>query len=125
MVHHILQIIVCLLFLNKFLHLKEVNIMVCIPSIVHQKASPKVYKTPHHPHFIKGGNIEIWKIALATSAAPTYLSAAVIDDNECKIDGGLWANNPVLVAIAEAVKLGYSLEQIKVLSIGTRTSLSF
>ncbi|MEC3004586.1 MULTISPECIES: patatin-like phospholipase family protein [Bacillus cereus group] len=99
--------------------------MVCIPSIVHQKASPKVYKTPHHPHFIKGGNIEIWKIALATSAAPTYLSAAVIDDNECKIDGGLWANNPVLVAIAEAVKLGYSLEQIKVLSIGTGTSLSF
>ncbi|PEQ31354.1 hypothetical protein CN423_30940 [Bacillus cereus] len=103
--------------------LKEVNTMVCIPSIEHQKASPKVYKTPHHPHFIKDGNIEIWKIALATSAAPTYLPAAVIDDNECKIDGGLWANNPVLVAIAEAVKLGYSLEQIKVLSIGTGTSL--
>ncbi|MGG0650736.1 CBASS cGAMP-activated phospholipase [Bacillus mycoides] len=103
--------------------LKEVNTMVCIPSIEHQKASPKVYKTPHHPHFIKDGNIEIWKIALATSAAPTYLPAAVIDDNECKIDGGLWANNPVLVAIAEAVKLGYSLDQIKVLSIGTGTSL--
>uniref|UniRef100_UPI00402ABAE5 CBASS cGAMP-activated phospholipase n=1 Tax=Bacillus sp. DX2.2 TaxID=3073452 RepID=UPI00402ABAE5 len=103
--------------------LKEVNTMVCIPSIEHQNASPKVYKTPHHPHFIKDGNIEIWKIALATSAAPTYLPAAVIDDNECKIDGGLWANNPVLVAIAEAVKLGYSLDQIKVLSIGTGTSL--
>lgn len=103
--------------------LKEVNTMVCIPSIEHQKASPKVYKTPHHPHFIKDGNIEIWKIALATSAAPIYLPAAVIDDNECKIDGGLWANNPVLVAIAEAVKLGYSLDQIKVLSIGTGTSL--
>ncbi|MBE7122948.1 CBASS cGAMP-activated phospholipase [Bacillus cereus] len=103
--------------------LKEVNTMVCIPSIEHQKASPKVYKTPHHPHFIKDGNIEIWKIALATSAAPIYLPAAVTDDNECKIDGGLWANNPVLVAIAEAVKLGYSLDQIKVLSIGTGTSL--
>ncbi|EKS7869176.1 patatin-like phospholipase family protein [Bacillus cereus] len=103
--------------------LKEVNTMVCIPSIEHQKASPKVYKTPHHPHFIKDGNIEIWKIALATSAAPIYLPAAAIDDNECKIDGGLWANNPVLVAIAEAVKLGYSLDQIKVLSIGTGTSL--
>ncbi|MCC2543867.1 CBASS cGAMP-activated phospholipase [Bacillus thuringiensis] len=103
--------------------LKEVNTMVCIPSIEHQKASPKVYKTPHHPHFIKDGNIEIWKIALATSAAPIYLPAAVTDDNECKIDGGLWANNPVLVAIAEAVKLGYALDQIKVLSIGTGTSL--
>ncbi|PGZ46219.1 hypothetical protein COE56_24970 [Bacillus anthracis] len=103
--------------------LKEAKTMVCVPSIEHQKASPKVYKTPHHPNFIKDGNIEMWKIALATSAAPTYLPAAVIDDNECKIDGGLWANNPILVAIAEAVKLGYSLEQIKVLSIGTGTSL--
>ncbi|PET13991.1 hypothetical protein CN387_10260 [Bacillus cereus] len=102
--------------------LKEAQTMVCVPSIEHQKASPKVYKTPHHKHFIKDGNTEMWKIALATSAAPTYLPAAAIDD-ECKIDGGLWANNPILVAIAEAVKLGYSLEQIKVLSIGTGTSL--
>lgn len=103
--------------------LKDAQTLVCIPSIEHQKASPKVYKTPHHPHFSRDGNIEMWKIALATSAAPTYLPAAVFEENGCKIDGGLWANNPVLVAIAEAVNLGYALEQIKVLSIGTGTSL--
>lgn len=103
--------------------LKDAKTLVCVPSIEHQKASPKVYKTPHHPHLIKDGDVEMWKIALATSAAPTYLPAAVIEENECKIDGGLWANNPVLVAIAEAVNLGYPLEKIKVLSIGTGTSL--
>lgn len=103
--------------------LKEAQTLVCVPSIEHQKANPKVYKTPHHSNYIRDGDIEIWKIALATSAAPTYLPAAVINDNECKIDGGLWANNPVLVSIAEAVNLGYSLNQIKVLSIGTGTSL--
>ncbi|MFC0298456.1 CBASS cGAMP-activated phospholipase [Geobacillus jurassicus] len=103
--------------------LKEAQTLVCIPSIEHHKAQTKVYKTPHHPHFNNDGEIEMWKIGLATSAAPIYLPAAVIDNHECKIDGGLWANNPVVVAIAEAVNLGYSLDQIKVLSIGTGTSL--
>ena len=99
--------------------LRDAHSLVCIPSIEHHKANPKVYKTPHHPHYIRDGNIEMWKIALATSAAPVFLPAATINDGECKIDGGLWANNPVLIAISEAIHLGYTLDQIKVLSIGT------
>jgi patatin-like phospholipase/acyl hydrolase len=36
------------------------------------------------------------------------------------IDGGVWANSPVSVALAEAIaELGVSLDQIRVLSIGT------
>ena len=36
------------------------------------------------------------------------------------IDGGVWANSPVSVALAEAIaELGASLDQIRVLSIGT------
>jgi uncharacterized protein len=103
--------------------LKEVNNLVCIPSIEHQKAMPKVYKTPHSAGFFVDGDTEIWKIALATSAAPVYLPAAIINDNECKVDGGLWANNPVVTGIAEGIKLKVPLEQIKVLSIGTGASL--
>jgi len=103
--------------------LRDAHSLVCIPSIEHQKANPKVYKTPHHSNFIWDGNIEMWKIALATSAAPVFLPAAAINDGECKIDGGLWANNPVLIGISEAIHLGYTLDQIKVLSIGTGTSL--
>lgn len=61
----------------------------------------------------------MWEVALATSAAPLYFPAAEIGESECKIDGGLWANNPLLVAIAEAKKLGFGLEQLKVFSLGT------
>ncbi|RAL26739.1 CBASS cGAMP-activated phospholipase [Thermoflavimicrobium daqui] len=103
--------------------LTKANSMVCIPAIEHHKAKPKVYKTPHLPVYFEDGKLEFWKIALATSAAPFYLPAAKVSNTECKIDGGLWANNPVLVAIAEAVKLGYPLEQIKILSIGTGTNI--
>jgi hypothetical protein len=36
------------------------------------------------------------------------------------VDGGIWANCPVLVGVAEAVRyFGRSLEEIEVLSIGT------
>jgi uncharacterized protein len=99
--------------------LDDANTMLCIPSIEHHKAEPKVFKTPHHKDYILDGCRFMWEVALATSAAPLYFPAAEIGESECKIDGGLWANNPLLVAIAEAKKLGYGLEKIKILSLGT------
>ncbi|AQQ65192.1 MULTISPECIES: CBASS cGAMP-activated phospholipase [Bacillus] len=109
------------LLIEKFADKKilDANTMLCIPSIEHHKAEPKVFKTPHHSDYIRDGERYMWEVGLATSAAPSYFPAANIGEGECKIDGGLWANNPVLVGIAEAKKLGYSLDQIKVLSLGT------
>jgi patatin-like phospholipase/acyl hydrolase len=103
--------------------IKDANTMLCIPSIEHHKAEPKVYKTPHHVEYITDSERYMWEVGLATSAAPYYFPAANIGEDECKIDGGLWANNPVLVGIAEAKKIGFQFEQIKVLSIGTGDSL--
>lgn len=97
--------------------------MLCIPSIEHHKAEPKVFKTPHHSNYIYDGIRFMWEVALATSAAPMYFPAAEIGEAECKIDGGLWANNPILVALAEGKKLGFELHQIKVLSLGTGDSI--
>ncbi|WP_153126694.1 CBASS cGAMP-activated phospholipase [Peribacillus tepidiphilus] len=113
------------LLIEKFANkkIRDANTMLCVPSIEHHKAEPNVFKTPHHPDYIRDGERYMWEVGLATSAAPSYFPAANIGDGECKIDGGLWANNPVLVGIAEAKKLGYSLDQIKVLSIGTGDSL--
>lgn len=98
---------------------KDAHTMLCIPSIEHHKAEPKVFKTPHHKDYILDGNRYMWEVALATSAAPLYFPAAEIGESECKIDGGLWANNPLLVAIAEAKKLGFGLDQVEVFSLGT------
>ncbi|MDE3838758.1 hypothetical protein C0966_05105 [Bacillus methanolicus] len=113
------------LLMEKFTdkRINDAKTLLCIPSIEHHKAEPKVYKTPHCSDYIRDGERYMWEVGLATSAAPTYFPAANIGDGECKIDGGLWANNPVLVGIAEAKKLGFTLDQIKVLSIGTGDSL--
>ncbi len=76
-------------------------------------------KTPHHTRLRRDGKERMVDVALATSAAPTYLPAAVVG-NQRLIDGGVWANNPTFVGVAEAVSmLGASLDQVRVLSLGT------
>lgn len=61
--------------------------------------------------------------AVASSAAPTYFDEAVVEGAvavEKYLDGGIWANNPVLPAVAEAVRhLKVPLDRIDVLSVGT------
>jgi patatin-like phospholipase/acyl hydrolase len=60
---------------------------------------------------------------LASSAAPTYFDEAIVDNPVARqryLDGGIWANNPVLPAIVEAVRhLQIPLDRIDVLSVGT------
>ena len=62
-------------------------------------------------------DLEAWKVASATSAAPTFFPAIKINNN-WYIDGAISSNNPVLIAYAEAKKL-WPEENIKILSIGT------
>jgi hypothetical protein len=62
------------------------------------------------------------EVGSASAAAPTFFKPKKIEQlKQCYVDGGVWANSPVLPAIAEALgPLGISLDQIRVLSIGTR-----
>ena len=57
-------------------------------------------------------------IALASSAAPTYFPAYKTRGYQF-IDGGMFANYPVLIGMEEGFKAGYSAENIRMLSIGT------
>lgn len=67
----------------------------------------------------------MWKVALATSAAPTFFPSCHEVDHIRLIDGGIWANNPTMVGIVEAVSMvGVPLESIAVLSLGTTNAVA-
>jgi|CXWL01.1.fsa_nt_gi predicted acylesterase/phospholipase RssA len=79
-----------------------------------------LFKTPHHVRLKRDYKIPMWKVALATSAAPTYFPAFKGIESIRLIDGGVWANNPTMVGIVEATSmLEVPLSSISVLSLGT------
>lgn len=78
-----------------------------------------LFRTPHLPTLKRDWRESAVNVALATSAAPTYLPAMYLDGARL-VDGGVWANNPTMVALTEAVgPLGIPLEAIRVFSLGT------
>lgn len=79
-----------------------------------------LFRTPHDERLRRDYRVPAWKVALATSAAPTYFPACREVDQARLIDGGVWANNPTMVALVEAVgTLKVPLEQVAIMSIGT------
>ncbi len=84
-----------------------------------------LFKTPHHERLRRDWRVPAWKVALATSAAPTYFPLCRHIDHIRHVDGGIWANNPTMVAIIEAVDmLGVCLNEISVLNLGTSDSVT-
>jgi patatin-like phospholipase/acyl hydrolase len=82
-------------------------------------------KTAHHERFKYDYKARAVDVALATSAAPTYFESAPFPEHDGArfVDGGVWANNPVLAAIVEAHRfLEIPLDEMEVLSIGTTFS---
>jgi patatin-like phospholipase/acyl hydrolase len=100
------------------LRMRDSKTMLCIPAVEHHRASPTVFKTPHHRELFRDADRLMSEVALATSAAPTYFEPFV-RGTECIIDGGLWANCPILVGVCEAVKNGFDLSKVQLLSLGT------
>lgn len=92
-----------------------------IPAFMVPKTEIAVFKTDHHADFKNDHLTPAWKVARATSAAPTYLKGLEhTESGRVFLDGGVWANNPVMVALTDALSafdLGF--EQISVLSIGS------
>ena len=91
-----------------------------IPSYNLDKGEVYLFKTPHHERLRRDWKEPMWKVAMATSAAPTYFPSFQEIDHIRLIDGGLWANNPTMVGIVEAMAmLDTPLSSISVLSLGT------
>jgi predicted acylesterase/phospholipase RssA len=84
-----------------------------------------IFRTPHHERLRRDFKVPAWKVAKATSAAPTFFPCARDVDSLRLIDGGVWANNPALVAVVEAVgTLSVPLSALHLFSIGTSNAVT-
>ena len=74
--------------------------------------------------YVRDTDVFLSDAILASCAAPTYFDPVSVDDS-LLADGGLWANNPSIIALTEAVsKFKRSIEQVHVLSLGTGHSVN-
>jgi len=73
--------------------------LVCIPSYNINTASARVFKKDYN-QFTEDNDKLCVDVALATSAAPTYLPVKKISGDQF-VDGGVWANNPSMVGFNE------------------------
>jgi len=93
-----------------------------IPSFNMETGEVYLYKTAHHPRFERDYKESAVDVALATAAAPTYFPAHISAAGLPLVDGGTWANNPVGLAVVEALGvLAWPTEELAVLSIGCTT----
>ncbi len=90
----------------------------CIPSFEGVYGEPWIFKTPHHPDYKRDRVERMVKVALATSAAPTIFRA-MLNNGYLMVDGGMWANNPVMNAVTDCLScFDVDRKQVVVLSLG-------
>jgi patatin-like phospholipase/acyl hydrolase len=93
----------------------------CVPSF-DGFTEVNVFKTPHHRDYKKDWREEFVTVAMATAAAPTFFPVYK-DRGRFFADGGVWANNPVMIALVDAL-VCYQLQrrQVFILSLGSGDS---
>lgn len=100
--------------------LNDLSTSVCITAHELVAGTTRVWKDDHHGDLAEGGSQLVWKVAAATSAAPTYFEPVQVGAADSHVDGGVWANNPAMVGIVEAFRYADCERQdIRLLSVGT------
>ncbi len=100
------------------------GIALAIPAIEMSRHRSWVFKTPHLGAHRDDG-FRLVDVCLATSAAPLYRSMARVENpttpghHHVFVDGGLWANNPVLVGMIDALQMTDPGDRIEIFSLGT------
>ncbi len=98
--------------------LRESKYRLLIPSTEGRNGEVWVFKTPHHPDYKLDGDERMSSVAAATSAAPTYFTPFE-QGGYTYLDGGIWANNPTMAALVEALSCFTTRRKgIRILSIG-------
>lgn len=104
---------------------KDRKIALYVTSTDLASCSPRVFKTPHDPDRTLDRVILLVDACVASSAAPIIFPVAKAKSPQnpksewSMADGGLWANNPVIVGITAALEIAKVGRAIEVVSVGT------
>ncbi len=101
------------------------GISLSIPAVLMSEHRAWVFKkTPKSG--VRDDRYPLVDVCMATSAAPIYRSLAAIDDPNTPggppqvfADGGLWANNPIMVGLVDALTIAAPYRPIEIFSLGT------
>lgn len=117
---------------NRDTRIHHCKTRLCIPTYDLDKGEVHVFKTDHLPQYHRDCHMPVVDVALATAAAPVYFSPHTFQYEDIgttnmntfinNVDGGVLANNPALIGLAEArYCICCPLENIEMLSLGTGT----
>jgi len=109
--------------------MKETKTNLIIPSTDLANSSVYVHKTPYKPEFVRDGDTLVKDAVLSSCSAPTYFDSVKMKNGKKEeyllSDGGVWANNPSMIAFIEAInpnRLNFKMNEVKILSLGTGIS---
>ncbi len=104
----------------KELTLSQTKAKLIIPATDLSNGNVFVFKSNYDSNFVRDKDIRLADAILASCSAPTFFNPHRVKEY-LLADGGLWANNPSLVALTEAMGRRFSIpkEDIRILSIGT------
>ena len=104
---------------------RERGISLSIPAVLMSEHRAWVFKkTPCSG--VRDDNYTLVDVCMASSAAPIYRSLSAINDpndpdgpHQVFADGGLWANNPIMVGLVDALTTAEPDRPIEIFSLGT------
>lgn len=108
--------------------LKDTDPDIIVTTYDIERRTPYFFKTSKARAGEPGRNHLLRHVARATSAAPTYFEAFLLDKDQWEgeqshrralVDGGVFANNPSMIALSEALSSGTDMSEILLCAVGT------
>lgn len=98
--------------------LANLKVPVVIPSFEQDMSRYVVFSNFNDPSYFIGNTESIVNVCRATSAAPIYLPAHTFNGHDY-IDGGIYANDPILAAINIGLTVKPNATRIVIVDVGT------
>ncbi|OLS36206.1 CBASS cGAMP-activated phospholipase [Bacillus sp. MRMR6] len=100
--------------------LADIEKPLLIPAVDLTHGKPFIHRSNYGHPGSDELTIQLWNSVLSSCSAPVYFPPNNVDNKYLSIDGGLWANNPSLVCLTEAVDFFQTdMNDIKIMSLGT------